>query len=139
MDNFWEEDILIYTNEFDPLLGEPSGKPTGTWMKDFMLEGMYILLPYNLDSPYFVYTFIMEGSCIWGIQNVCHFTLTSFSRSTDYVKIEWSFHDYPSFSITIEPSYRLTIFGQHIDHGGYMSVGYISLGLDLIFIACWLC
>ena len=43
-----------------------------------------------------------------------------------------SFGDWVSFSITIQP--RLTMYGPHIEHGGYMSDGQVSHDLDLIFI-----
>jgi hypothetical protein len=40
--------------------------------------------------------------------------------------------DYVSFYITIQP--RLTIFGLHIDHGGYMPEGHVSLNIESFFI-----
>ena len=40
--------------------------------------------------------------------------------------------DYASFYITIQP--RLTIFGLHIDHGGYMPEGHVSLNIESFFI-----
>jgi hypothetical protein len=52
-------------------------------------------------------------------------TMTSFRDEED------------SFSIFIQPS--LTIFGPHIDHGGYMSARHVSPDLDLIFMVYRLC
>jgi hypothetical protein len=43
--------------------------------------------------------------------------------------------DYASFYITIQP--RLTIFGLHIDHGGYMPEGHVSLNNSKCIDQLW--
>ena len=45
---------------------------------------------------------------------MCHLTITSYSRSTDFVKFTLSFRYKSSFSITIQP--RFTLFDLH---GGF--------------------
>jgi hypothetical protein len=62
-----------------------------------------------------VHTFIMGCTCHPGM---CHLIMTSFSWSTDFVKYMPSFHDYVSFSITIQTLGHLI---WSIDHEGYMS------------------
>ena len=54
----------------------------------FFVMRSVCLLPYNLGLSYLVHTLIMEGTCK---PDICHLTLTSFSQSTDFVKLLSSF------------------------------------------------
>ena len=55
--------------------------------------------------------------------------LDLISLPTYFVKFTSSIRDLVSFSISI-----LIIFGPNIDHEWYMSAGYMSLYLNLIFM-----
>ena len=71
---------------------------------------------YIIGAPYLVITLI-----ILVFTNVhINQSLASFSPSFDFVEFMWHFHSQVSFSIAIQP--RLTMFGPHIDHGGYKNV-----------------
>jgi hypothetical protein len=48
------------------------------------VNGLVSPLPCNLDSPYLVYTIIMECA---SQPVICHLTMTSISWSTDFVKV----------------------------------------------------
>jgi hypothetical protein len=85
----------------------------------FFVMRSVCLLPYNLGLSYLIHTLIMEGTCQ---PDICHLTLTSFSQSTDFVKLLSSFCDYISFISTIQP--RFTIFGPYIEDGRCMSLPY---------------
>ena len=67
-------------------------------------------LPYNLCLLYLIHTLVMEGICQ---SDMCHLTLTSFSRSADL-------NLYQVFIILGHPflNYLGTLFGPHIVHGG---------------------
>ena len=79
-----------------------------------------------LDSYVFVLPAMKNSEGETGIAfPVTVLTMTSFRDEED------------SFSIFIQPS--LTIFGPHIDHGGYMSARHVSPDLDLIFMVYRLC
>ena len=78
------------------------------------------------------------------IGNTCqpgsyHLTLTSWS--TDFVKFMRCFCDYVSFSSTMKP--LPTIFGPHIDHGGYISNAFVAKfwphfhGILTVFAITW--
>lgn len=129
MDDFWEKEILIYTNQFGPLLGETCGKHIGTWMNNFIIEGMYILLPYNRLTIFTPHIDRQGYMLAWHMSADFDLIFTVY-----WLKIELSFHDLASFSITIE--LRLSIFGPCIDHGGCI-VCHLTLTSFSQSTDCW--